>query len=136
MSTKWLPVLAGLALGLPAVAAAGSHTPTPTRQPTAGATPAVMAVVPAHAARSTHRFRGTVTSSNAGRRWFNMRTTTNRRVRIHTNRTTHWDGCDWGDMRSGHHVDVRAYRSHHRWIATAMRNWHGWDDWHMRHMAR
>ena len=136
MSSKWLPILAGLALGLPAVAAAGSDTSASARQSGARATPGVMAVAPAHVARSTHRFRGTVTSSNTGHRWFNMRTTTNRRVRIHTNHTTHWDGCDWGDMRSGHHVDVRAYRSHHRWVAATMSNWHDWNDWHMGHMAR
>jgi hypothetical protein len=40
-------------------------------------------------------------------------------------------GCDherdWGDMRYGHHIDVRAYHSHGRWMASTMHDWH--DDW-------
>ena len=64
-----------------------------------------------------------------------MRTTGNQRVRIYTSRGTHWDGCDWGDMSYGHHVDVHAYRGHGHWIAARVQNWnhwghHGWGDGH------
>ena len=58
-----------------------------------------------------------------------MRTTSQRRLRIHTNSGTRWDDCDWGDMGYGHHVDVRAYRSHGMWFASSMHNWHGPGDW-------
>ena len=81
---------------------------------------------PARAARTVHRFRGTVTATNRAHHWFRMRTTTNTSRRIY--RYTAWDDCDWGDMRYGHHVDVRAYRSHGRWVATRMQNWTDWDD--------
>ena len=53
-----------------------------------------------------------------------MHTTTNSSVRIYTSHATRWDDCDWGDMRSGHHIDVRAYHSHGHWMASTMHNWH------------
>ena len=58
-----------------------------------------------------------------------MHTTTNSSVRIYTSRATQWDDCDWGDMRSGHHIDVRAYHSHGHWMASTMHNWHDNDNW-------
>ena len=72
--------------------------------------------------------RGGVTGRNQAHGWFRMHTTSNQRVRIWTTRSTHWDDCDWGDMSYGHHVDARAYRSHGRWMASAMDNWHDWDE--------
>lgn len=86
-------------------------------------------VVKAQAARSTHHFRGNVVSRNRSRRWFRMHTTTRRSLRIYTNQRTSWgEDCDWGDMR---YVDVRAYRSHGRWMASRMQNWDNgdWGDW-------
>ena len=53
-----------------------------------------------------------------------MRTTTHRNVRVHTTAGTWWDDCDWGAMRYGHHVDVRAHRHHHTWVASSVHNWH------------
>jgi hypothetical protein len=72
------------------------------------------------AARQLHRFRGTVTSRSQAQRWLRMHTTTNSSVRIYTGGATRWDGCDWGDMRYGRHIDVRAYQSHGRWMASTM----------------
>lgn len=83
----------------------------------------------AHAASRTHRFRGTVTSANQAHRWFRMRTTSHRRLRIHTTNGTWWDDCDWGSMSYGHHVDVRAYHNHGMWFASSMHNWHDQGDW-------
>ena len=62
-----------------------------------------------------------------------MHTTTNSSVRIYTSGAIQWDDCEWGDMRYGHHIDVRAYHSHGRWMASTMENWHdnwndNWDD--------
>lgn len=84
------------------------------------------------AARHYHRFRGHVTSSHRSHHWFRMRTNNNRNVRIHTNRNTSWDNCDWDDMDNGHGVDVRAYRHGGRWVAKSMHNWrsHGDDHGH------
>ena len=117
-----------------AAAAVAAPSRTATHPLAMGATPAAAQSVPAQAARTMHRFRGQVTSRNRAQRWFSMHTTTNHAVRIHTTSGTHWDGCDWGDMSYGHHVDVRAYRSHGRWMASRMQDWGrtgsgGWDDW-------
>ena len=124
-------LVVGLALTGSAMAQAlgsGGHRQdaTPTASPTAAAAPMATA-------RRVYHFRGRVTSANRAHRWFTMRTTTNRSIRIYTSRRTYWDGCDWDDMGRGHHVDVHAYRSHGSWVASRMRNWHGsWDRmWHM-----
>ena len=83
------------------------------------------------AAQATHRFRGTVRSVSRAHHWFRVHTTTNRSVRIYTTGSTRWSGCDWDDMSYGHHVDARAHRSHHHWVASMMHNWDDRDDWGM-----
>ena len=88
----------------------------------------------AHAARHYTHIRGRITSTNRSHGWFAMRTTTNRTVRIYTNRGTHWDGCDWDDMGYGHHVQVGVYRSHGRWMASRMQNWRQWGNGGWGHM--
>ena len=118
-----------VALGASAIAVATTGGRT-SAQPAAA--PRVSAVTPsARFARTTHRFRGAVRQRNQSHHWFRMHTTTNRNVRIYTNRSTYWDDCDWGDMSYGHHIDVRAYRSQGRWMAARMQNWDDWDmgDW-------
>lgn len=116
------------ALGLSGPAWAEAAATTGQRHRAATAAPPAPATW-AHAARRTHRFRGTVTSANPAHRWFRMRTTTHRRLRIHTTNATWWDDCDWGSMGYGHHVDVRAYRNHGMWFASSMHNWHDQGDW-------
>jgi hypothetical protein len=103
-----------------AIAATGAGAQKQSTAPTA------TAVARAHAARHLTHFRATVTQRNQSHNWFQMRTTSNQRVRIYTSHGTHWAGCDWGDMGYGHHVDVHAYRSHGRWMASTMRNWNQW----------
>lgn len=95
---------AALLVGLPAITAA--------QAPTARA-----------AASHTHRFRGTVRHTSRRHHWFSMRTSTHHTVRVHTASGTWWDDCDWGAMRYGHHVDVRAHRHHHMWVASSVHNW-------------
>ena len=125
MTAKFLPAVVVVALGLGSAATVSAGAPTAAQSRAANVT----AGPSAHAARAMHRFRGTVTARNQAHGWFRMHTTRNQRVRIWTTRSTHWDDCDWGDMSYGHHVDVRAYRSHGRWMASAMYNWHDWNDW-------
>jgi hypothetical protein len=92
-------VLVAMALVVAAASGQGGHprSPTHARALPAGPPPT------ASAASRYHRFRGTVTSVRRGR-WFGMHTTTNRRVRIYVNGSTHWDGCDWDDMHRGYHM--------------------------------
>ncbi|MHB1834406.1 MAG: hypothetical protein ACYCXW_05525 [Solirubrobacteraceae bacterium] len=108
-----------------ALAATGAG---PQKKPAA---PTATAVARADAARHLTRFRGTIVSRDRSHGWFQMRTTTNQRVRIYTNRGSHWHGCDWGSMGYGHHVDIHAYRSHGRWYASSIGNWNRWgnDGW-------
>ena len=73
-----------------------------------------------------HRFRGRVISASPAHHWLWMRTRSNQRVQIYTNHHTYWDDCGWGYMRNGYRLDVTAYRSHHRWMATHMQPWNGW----------
>jgi hypothetical protein len=130
-----------LAVALAASAIAIATTDGRGTQPqpaTAAAAGATTGGGQARASRTTHHWRGRITSADRGDRWFRMHTTTNTTVRIYTNHGTRWDDCDWGDMRYGQYVDVHAYRSHGHWIATRMGNWHdhgngddGWDDGHM-----
>ncbi len=92
--------------------------------------------VQGHAARHYTTFQGRITSWNRSRGWFWMRTTTNRTVRIYTNRGSRWYGCNWGSMRHRHNFQVRVYRSNGRWVASGVYNWnsHGWSwsgqGWH------
>ena len=81
----------------------------------------------AQAAARSHRFHGTVTAVRRGH-WVRLHIRAGRNVRIYATRGTRWSGCDWDDMRYGNHMDVRAYRSHGRWMASLMQRWHG--DWH------
>lgn len=82
--------------------------------------------------RHYYNFHGTITSSSRGH-WFQMHTTSNRSLRIHTNRQTRWDHCGWADMSHGHHVSVSAYRSHGTWYVSRMQNWNDWDHGHWDH---
>ena len=128
MSAKRLAVALVVAVSLMAAATALSAGPsTRPRQHAVATAPAATQGATAPAARQFHRFRGTVTSRNQTQRWFRMHTTTNSSVRIYTSRTTQWDDRDWGDMRYGNHIDVRAYHNHGRWMASTMQNWH--DSW-------
>lgn len=82
-----------------------------------------------YAAYSWHHFRGSVVHRDSQHHWFRMHTLTGRYVTIYTTRHTAWYGCDWGDMRYGEHVRVRAYysTSRHHWVASLVRNWADWD---------
>lgn len=116
-------LLASAALAATAAGQPASHAVAASR-----AAPATV-TAQAHAARSTHHFRGNVVSRNRSHDWFRMHTTTHRSLRIYTNGNTSWgDGCGWGDMR---YVHVSAYRSHGRWVASRMQNWSNgdWGDW-------
>ena len=82
------------------------------------------------AAQPSHHFRCRVTAANQGQRWFSMRTTTHRDLRVYTDRGTRWGDCDWAEMHDGHYVDVHAYRAHGHWHATRMANWSHHGDSH------
>ena len=112
----------GVAIG----ANLGGHGQAPYTRAGALAMPMMVGyAAPATATRQWHHFRGSVTSANRAHRWFWMHTMTRRSVQIYTNHHTYWDNCGWGYMRTGHRVDVRAYRSHHHWIAGHMQRWGG-----------
>lgn len=119
--------LTGVAIG----ANLGGHRQSPYTRANAYAMPmmAAYAATPAASTRHSHHFRGRVTSANQAHHWFWMRTLSAQHVQIYTNRYTDWGDCDWGYMRLGHRVDVRAYRGHHHWIAARMQSWN--DDWMM-----
>lgn len=119
-NTVAVVVSAIAAASVPAVVAHGQQTPRGQRPDVVAASPTTVAHYSASAA---HRFRGSITSSSRAHHWFRMHTTTDRRVRIYTGNGTSWDGCDWDSMRSGHHVDVRAMRSHGHWRATHIQDW-------------
>lgn len=85
----------------------------------------------ASAARSLHRFQGTITAYDRTHHWLRMRTTSHHTIQVYVNGSTHWDGCDWGDMHHGYGIQVRAYSSHHRWIASTMQAWHHAEHHHM-----
>lgn len=132
-----LTSILAVTLAATAIAVAQTGGSATHKQPVAPTANPTITTPGAYAARQSNRFRGQVTAANQSHRWFRMRTTTNRSVRISTNRTTNWDDCDWGDMDRGHRVDVRAHRSHGRWVASRMQDWHhqgddyGDDDGHM-----
>lgn len=119
-----LTSLLAIALAGTAIALGQNGGATTARQPAAAPASSTTTTAGAYAARQSHRFRGRVTSADRSQQWFRMRTTTSRSVRIDTNRGTRWNDCDWGDMQSGHYVDVRAHRSHGHWVASRMQNWH------------
>ena len=123
MGQKTLALSVGLVLvaagcGQAQRSATGTQTVTVTTATRAATTPS-------HASASTQpaRFRGVVTVADRARGWVRVRIASSRSVRIYTSRGTSWAGCDWGQMRSGHRVDVRAYRANGAWIASTTRNW-------------
>jgi hypothetical protein len=96
-----------------------------------GAIASTAAHQPTHnvTANMWHQFHGRISSRSRAGRWFGMYTASNHSVRIFTSGGTHWDGCDWGTMRHGYRVNVRAYGNHGRWMAARIRN--GGDHWGM-----
>jgi hypothetical protein len=84
-----------------------SSTPQPTRSSTPQHAPAPTPSQPSTPKRPG-RFRGTADRAHG---WVQVRTASNQTVRIYTNRGTHWDGCDWAQVHSGHQLDVYAYRN-------------------------
>lgn len=114
-------VLAAAMAMLVAVAAAQTFNSTSSHPAVATSKAAV--TTSAQAARQLHELRGTVTSVRRGH-WFSMHTTSGQSVRIYTSTGTHWQGCDWGDMHAGYHMDVHVYRSHGEWMAARMQAWH------------
>lgn len=82
------------------------------------------------AAHQLRGFHGTVTRTDPGHHWLRIHTAGNRMMRFQTSHATHWNGCDWGEMRHGHAVSIHAYRSHGSWMATRISDWqhHGMHD--------
>ena len=104
MSPKRLAIFVALVLAAVAVGALASHAN--------GA-----------AAHHLRGFHGTVTRTDPNHHWLRIHTASNGMMRFQTRHATQWNGCDWGEMRYGHAVSIRAYRSHGSWMATRINDW-------------
>ena len=76
------------------------------------------------AAHHLRGFHGTVTRTDPSHHWLRIHTASNGMMRFQIRHATHWDGCNWGEMRYGHEISIRAYVSRGSWMAARISDWH------------
>ena len=79
----------------------------------------------AQAGAYQHEFRGSVTGVSRSGSWFQLRTSQGSLVRVHVGPGTYWDDCNWGTIRPGQRIDVRANSRNGFWTAATVGAWYG-----------